>query len=115
MQGDARAEALGVHCLAELGVGHRDRGFVIPCGRELELRPLSLARCCRHLLAHSPSMGPSTVGRQGMGALPVLTQLLDALLVLDEELHPWDVDVQAGALWGPLHRRVKAAVILAVR
>lgn len=50
-----------------------------------------------------------------MGALPVLTQLLDALLVLDEELHPWDVDVQAGALWGPLHRRVKAAVILAVR
>lgn len=58
---------------------------------------------------------PSTLGQQGMAALPVLTQLLDALLVLDEELHPWDVDVQAGALWGPLHRRVKAAVILAVR
>lgn len=49
------------------------------------------------------------------GERAVLTQLLDAFLVLDEELHPRDVDVQAGALRRALHRRVKAAVILAVR
>lgn len=108
MQRDARAEALGVHCLAELRVGHWDRGFVIPCGRKLQLRPLSGPHS-----AHP--WDPSTLGQQGMGALPVLTQLLDAFLVLDEELHPRDVDVQSGALRGPLHRRVKAAVILAVR
>lgn len=114
MQRHARAEALGVHCLAELRVGHRDGGFVIPCRRELQLRPLSAQRgTCWPTI--SAGMAPSPLGQQGMAALPVLTQLLDALLVLDEELHPRDVDVQAGALWGPLHRRVKAAVILAVR
>ena len=45
----------------------------------------------------------------------VLTQLFDAFLVLDEELDPRDVYEQSGALRGTLHRRVKAAVILAVR
>lgn len=65
MQGDARAEALGVHCLAELGVGHWDRGFVIPCGRELELRPFSLARHCRHLLAHTQSIQHSGAAGDG--------------------------------------------------
>lgn len=44
MQRDARAKALGVHGLTELCVSHWDRGFVIPCGKKLDLRSLSLAR-----------------------------------------------------------------------
>lgn len=60
-----------------------------------------------------------TAGFSGLGRCwgprMELTQLLDAFLVLDEELHPRDVDVQSGSLGGALHRRVKAAVILAVR
>lgn len=43
-----------------------------------------------------------------------LTQLLDALLVLDEQLDPGDVNVQPWALGRPLHRGVKASVVLAV-
>lgn len=74
--------------------------------------PGTVGTCWPTLSIHGT---PVLWGSRGTGALPVLTQLLDALLVLDEELHPWDVDVQAGSLWGPLHRRVKAAVILAVR
>lgn len=154
MQRDARAEALGVHRLTELRVGHGDGGFVIPCGKKLQLRPLSLGRALLQapatphsvpqrsgahadgrfallLVVLQPGLETGTawghcvcLGARGdAGPRPppchrpsaVLTQLLDALLVLDEELDPWDVDVQAGALRGPLHRRVKAAVILAVR
>lgn len=58
----------------------------------------------------TPSSCPSPA-REGK----LLTQLLDALLVLDEQLHAGDVDVQAGALRGALHRRVEAAVVLAAR
>lgn len=43
-----------------------------------------------------------------------LTQLLDALLVLDEQLDPGDVNVEPWALGWPFHRGVKAAVVLAV-
>lgn len=154
MQRDARAEALGVHRLTELRVGHRDGGFVIPCGKKLQLRPLSLGRALLQAPAAPRPAPPALWGTRGgrfalllavlqpglgtgtawgqcaclgarwdagprpsprRGASAVLTQLLDALLVLDEELDPRDVDVQAGALRRPLHRRVKAAVILAVR
>lgn len=153
MQRDARAEALGVHRLTELRVGHWDGGFVIPCGKKLKLRPLSLGRALLQAPA-TPHSAPQRSGAHADGRFDLLlvvlqpgletgtawghcvpwgqrgcwptspprhrpstalTQLLDALLVLDEELDPWDVDVQAGALRGPLHRRVKAAVILAVR
>lgn len=68
--------------------------------------------------AHVPSPGRGCCG-QAWGPTPQgeqeLTQLFDAFLVLDEELYPRDVYVQSGALRGALHRRVKAAVILAVR
>lgn len=70
------------------------------------------------MMAHVPSPGRGCCG-QCWGPTPQgereLTQLFDAFLVLDEELYPRDVYVQSGALRGALHRRVKAAVILAVR
>ena len=66
MQGDARAKALGVHGLTELRVGHRDRGFIVPCGKELELRPLSLARSSLRVSA-SPR---SAHARDALAALP---------------------------------------------
>lgn len=43
-----------------------------------------------------------------------LTQLLDALFVLNEQLDPGNVNVQPWALGWPLHRGVKASVVLAV-
>lgn len=42
---------------------------------------------------------------------PPLTDLLDAFFVLNQQLHSGDVDVQPWALWRPLHRGVKAAVV----
>ena len=45
-------------------------------------------------------------------ALQCVTDLLDALLVLDEQLHAGDVDVEAGPLWEALHRGVEATVVL---
>lgn len=56
-------------------------------------------------------------GTTGLGQRLVplsLTNLLDAFLVLDEQLDPGDVNVQPGALGWPFDRRVKASVILAV-
>lgn len=43
-----------------------------------------------------------------------LTQLLDALLVLNEQLHPGDVNVEPWTLGWPFHRGVKASIVLAV-
>lgn len=42
-----------------------------------------------------------------------LTQLLDALLVLDEQLNPGDVNVEPWTLGRPFHRGVKASIVLA--
>lgn len=48
-----------------------------------------------------------------MSLNPPLTDLLDSFFVLDQQLHSGDVDVQPRALWRPLHRSVKAAVVFA--
>lgn len=39
--------------------------------------------------------------------------LLDALLVLNEQLNTWNVDVEPGPLRGALHWSVDAAIVLA--
>ena len=41
----------------------------------------------------------------------LLTNLLDAFLVLNEKLDPGDVNVEAGPMWGSFHRGVKAPVV----
>lgn len=47
------------------------------------------------------------------GVMQPLADLLDALLVLNEQLHTWNVDVEPRPLRGALHRSVDAAIVLA--
>lgn len=48
----------------------------------------------------------------GVAVLPC-TDLLDAFLVLNEQLNTWDVDVEPRPLRGALHWSVYAAIVLA--
>lgn len=92
------AEALRVSSLVELCVCHRYSSFIFTC-RE--------SRFSFTTAEHKTRRSPDTRRL----ALPQLTNLLDAFFVFDQQLHPRDVDVQARALRGPLHRSVKAAVV----
>lgn len=64
----------------------------------------------RPVLRELPGGAVGTLGAGMWG----LTQLLDALLVLNEQLNPGDIDVQPWALGWPLHGGVETSIVLAV-
>ena len=106
MDGHACAEALRV-CLVELCVRHRDRGLVLTCKRQDEY----YRRKHKHIRRTDHLIRPSCMDTLSLSFSLALTDLLDAFLVLYQQLHSRDVYVQPGALGGALHRGVKAAVV----
>lgn len=95
------AEALRVSSLVELCVCHRYSGFIFTCKESS--------------FSFATSEDTPRVTKHSGSSLPRLTNLLDAFFVFDQQLHPWDVDVQARALGRPLHWSVKAAVVFTGR